>query len=163
LAAVRDRSTLHGTDPPEEKFMRKTSVYALAMLTVLSAVLLLPAAGVAADAKHKVIFQVSDNDPAKWNLALNNVRNIQQDLGRDNVEIEVVAYGPGLNMLKLDSAVSGRVGDALGQGVKILACENTMSNNKVGKADMLPNIGYVKAGVVELMVKQQQGYSYIRP
>ena len=143
--------------------MRKIGIYALAMLTALSAVLLLPAAGVAADAKHKVIFQVSDSDPAKWNLALNNVRNIQQDLGRDNVEIEVVAYGPGLNMLKLDSTVSARVGDALGQGVKIMACENTMTNNKVGKADMLPNIGYVKAGVVELMVKQQQGYSYIRP
>ena len=143
--------------------MRKVSLYALAMLMALSAVLLAPAAGFAADAKHKVIFQVSDNDPAKWNLALNNVRNIQQDLGRDNVEIEVVAYGPGLNMLKLDSTVSARVGDALGQGVKIMACENTMTNNKVGKADMLPNIGYVKAGVVELMVKQQQGYSYIRP
>jgi intracellular sulfur oxidation DsrE/DsrF family protein len=143
--------------------MRKTSIYAVAMLTVLSAVALLPAAGVAADAKQKVIFQVSDNDPAKWNLALNNVKNIQHDVGKDNVEIEVVAYGPGLNMLKLDSVVSARVGDALGQGVKIMACENTMTNTKVGKADMLPDIGYVKAGVVELMVKQQQGWSYIRP
>ena len=66
-------------------------------------------------------------------------------------------------MLKLDSAVSARVGDALGQGVKIMACENTMTNTKVSKADMLPNIGYIKAGVVELMVKQQQGWSYIRP
>ncbi len=143
--------------------MRKTRIYVLAMLALLGSGALLPAAGSAADAKHKVIFQVSDNDPAKWNLALNNVKNIQQDIGRDNVDIEVVAYGPGLNMLKLDSAVSARVGDALGQGVKIMACENTMANTKVGKADMLPNIGYVKAGVVELMVKQQQGYSYIRP
>ena len=91
------------------------------------------------------------------------MRNIQQDLGKDSVEIEVVTYGPGLNMLKLDSAVSARVGDALGQGVKIIACENTMTNTKVSKADMLPNIGYIKAGVVELMVKQQQGWSYIRP
>lgn len=140
---------------------------ALTCVALLSAPGLLPA--LAADTvpgaavKHKVIFQVSDNDPAKWNLALNNVRNIQQDLGKDSVEIEVVTYGPGLNMLKLDSAVSARVGDALGQGVKIMACENTMTNTKVSKADMLPNIGYVKAGVVELMVKQQQGWSYIRP
>ena len=52
--------------------------------------------------------------------------------------------------------------DVLGQGVKILACENTMTNTKVTRADMLPNIGYVKAGVVELMVKQQ-GWAYIRP
>ena len=117
----------------------------------------------AAGVKHKVIFQVSDNDPAKWNLALNNVKNIQQDLGRDNVEVELVAYGPGLPMLKLDSAVSTRVSDALAQGVKILACENTMTNTKTTRADMLPNLGYVKSGVVELMVKQQQGYSYLRP
>jgi intracellular sulfur oxidation DsrE/DsrF family protein len=143
--------------------MRKITIHALTMFTVLSTALLLPASGVAADGKQRVIFQVSDNDPAKWNLALNNVKNIQQDLGKNNVEIEVVAYGPGLNMLKLDSAVSARVGDALGQGVKIMACENTMTNTKVGKADMLPNIGYVKAGVVELMEKQRQGYSYIRP
>ncbi len=48
------------------------------------------------DAKHKVVFQVSDNDPAKWNLALNNAQNVQRDLGKENVEIEIVAYGPGL-------------------------------------------------------------------
>ena len=141
--------------------MRNVIMYAFAALLTWGAASAAPA--VAADARHKVIFQVSDNDPAKWTLALNNVKNIQQDIGKDNVEIEVVAYGPGLNMLKLDSAVSARVGDALGQGVKIMACENTMTNNKITRADMLPNIGYVKAGVVELMVKQQQGYSYIRP
>src|SRR5579872_4886460 len=71
-----------------------------------------------APAKQRVIFQVSDNDPGKWNLALNNISNIQQDLGRENVDIELVAYGPGLPMLKLDSAVASRVADALMQGVK---------------------------------------------
>jgi intracellular sulfur oxidation DsrE/DsrF family protein len=113
--------------------------------------------------RYKVLFQVSDADPRKWNLALNNARNVQQDLGAANVDIELVAYGPGIGMLALDSEVSQRVGDALKQGVKVIACENTMTNQKLNKADMLPNIGYVKAGVVELMVKQQQGWSYIRP
>lgn len=144
--------------------MRKIGRYFCVLLAAWGAVCVMCAAGVAAEAaRHKVILQVSDNDPAKWNLALNNARNIQQDLGRENVEIELVAYGPGLGMLKLESPVSVRVGDALGQGVKILACENTMTNTKVTMADMLPNIGYVKAGVVELMVKQQQGWAYIRP
>jgi intracellular sulfur oxidation DsrE/DsrF family protein len=136
------------------------------LMVVVAALGLAPVAGVAADgtvARHKVIFQVSDNDAAKWNLTLNNVKNVQQDLGRDNVDIEVVAYGAGLNMLKLESVVSTRVGDAIGQGVRIMACENTMTNNKITKDDLLPNLGYVKAGVVELMVKQQQGYAYIRP
>ncbi|MFM9967663.1 MAG: DsrE family protein [Burkholderiales bacterium] len=113
--------------------------------------------------KHKVIFQVSDNDPAKWNLALNNARNVQQDLGVGNVEIEIVAYGPGIGMLKMDSTVGNRVGEAMSSGVKVVACENTMTNLKLAREDMLASIGYVKAGVVELMQKQQQGWSYIRP
>jgi hypothetical protein len=57
-------------------------------------------------AQAKVVFQVSDNDAAKWNLTLNNVRNVQTDLGADKVSIEVVAYGPGINMLKMDSPVA---------------------------------------------------------
>jgi uncharacterized protein len=113
--------------------------------------------------KHKVIFQVSDNDPGKWNLALNNARNVQQDLGVANVQIEIVAYGPGLGMLKLESQVANRVADAMATGVEVVACENTMTNQKLVKEDMLPRIGYFKAGVVELMLKQQQGWAYIRP
>jgi uncharacterized protein len=117
-----------------------------------------PAAG-----RYKVVFQISDNDPAKWNLALNNIRNIQQDLGRANVDIELVTYGPGLNMLKLDSPAAGRIAEALASGAGIVACENTMTNTKVTKSDLLPNIGFVKAGVVELVEKQRQGWAYIRP
>ncbi len=115
------------------------------------------------EAKQKVIFQVSDADPKKWNLALNNVKNVQTDLGKENVEIEIVAYGPGIGMLKLESEVGNRVTEAAGSGVKVVACENTMKGQKLTKDDMLANIGYVQAGVVELMQKQQQGYAYIRP
>ena len=107
--------------------------------------------------------QVSDNDPAKWNLALNNAKNIQADLGASNVDIEIVAYGPGINMLKADSVVGNRVGEAIGAGVKVVACENTMRNQKLAKDDMLPEGRLRQAGVVELMQKQQQGWAYIRP
>ena len=113
--------------------------------------------------RHKVVFQVSDNDAAKWNLALNNIRNIQQDLGRENVDIELIAYGPGLNMLKLDSAVAGRVAETLGNGAGIFACENTMRSQKLGKDELLPKIGFVKAGVTALMMRQHEGWAYIRP
>ena len=112
---------------------------------------------------NKVVLQVSDNDPAKWNLALNNAKNLQADLGAANVSIEIVAYGPGINMLKMDSAVGGRVDEALSEGVRVVACENTMHNAKLTKTDMLNKIGYVPAGVVELMQKQQQGWAYVRP
>lgn len=113
--------------------------------------------------KYKVVIQVSDADPKKWNLALNNAKNVQTDLGKEKVEIEIVAYGPGISMLKLESEVGNRVAEAAASGVKVVACENTMKSQKISKDDMLTEISYVKAGVVELMLKQQEGYSYIRP
>ena len=116
-----------------------------------------------AAARAKVVLQMSDGDAAKWNLALNNAKNLQTDLGAANVDIEVVAYGPGIGMLKADSVVGNRVDEALSAGVKVLACENTMRGQKLGKPDMLKGIDYVPAGVVEIMQRQQQGWAYIRP
>jgi intracellular sulfur oxidation DsrE/DsrF family protein len=113
--------------------------------------------------KNRVVIQVSDGEPAKWNLALNNARNLQADLGAANVEIEIVAYGPGLGMLKRESTVASRIDEALTSGVKIFACENTMRGQKLTQPDMLPSIGYVGAGVVQIMQRQQQGWAYIRP
>ena len=113
--------------------------------------------------RNKVVIQVSDADPGKWNLALNNARNLQTDLGAANVDIEIVAYGPGIGMLKIDSTVGGRVDEATAAGVKVIACEITMKGQKLVRADMLNGIGYVSAGVVELMSRQQQGWAYIRP
>ena len=138
-----------------------TWLTALTALTLLAA---LPAYGeTPATTTNRVVMQVSDNDPGKWNLALNNARNLQADLGASNVEIEIVAYGPGIGMLKADSVVGNRIGEALGSGVKVAACENTMRGQKLQKADMLGGISYVGAGVVEIMQKQQQGWAYLRP
>ena len=136
--------------------------FAAALLVATSA-LVLPAYAQQASTRGRVVMQVSDNDPAKWNLALNNAKNIQTDLGAANVDIEIVAYGPGINMLKADSVVGNRVDEALAAGVKVVACENTMRNQKLAKDDMLGKVGYVSSGVVEIMQKQQQGWAYIRP
>lgn len=116
-----------------------------------------------APTKQRVIFQVSDADPAKWNLALNNARNVQADLGKNNVEIEIVAYGPGLSMLKAESPVANRLAAALDDGVTLLACENTMKNTKTSRDDMYGGVGFVQAGVTHLMKRQREGWAYIRP
>ncbi len=111
----------------------------------------------------KVVIQVSDAEPAKWNLALNNARNVQEELGAKNVEIEIVAYGPGLGMLKKDAVTSGRVDEASLAGIKVVACENTMRNQKLTRADIHAAASYAPSGVVQLMQRQSQGWSYIRP
>jgi uncharacterized protein len=138
---------------------------ALALAAVVALAMFVPVTTQAQSgaAKQKAVLQVSDGDAQKWNLALNNARNVQDDLGKDAVDLEIVVYGPGIGMLKGDSAVGKRVADALRSGVKVVACENTMKSQHLARADMLPDIGYVPAGVVELMQKQRDGYAYIRP
>lgn len=111
----------------------------------------------------KVVIQVSDNNPKKWNLALNNAENVQHDLGKSNVDIAIVAYGPGLPMLELQSITANRISNAIARGVKVIACENTMRKDKLTKDDMLPNLSYTKSGVVYLVSKEAEGYSYIKP
>jgi len=144
--------------------MNARNIVAAATLATLFVIGAVPAqAQQPAAARSKVVMQVSDGDAAKWNLALNNAKNLQTDLGAANVEIEIVAYGPGIGMLKSDSVVGSRVDEALSSGVKVVACENTMRGQKLTKPDMLGGIGYVAAGVVEIMQRQQQGWAYIRP
>jgi len=121
------------------------------------------AAQAPANQRHKLVVQVTDDDQVKWNLALNNVKNIQSELGAANVEIEIVAYGPGISMIRLESPVSERVREAIKSGVKVIACKTTMAGQKITENDMLPALGYVPAGAVEIMMRQLQGYAYIRP
>ena len=113
--------------------------------------------------RHKIVIQVSDNDPAKWNLALNNAKNLQDDVGAANVDIEIVAYGPGIGMLKLESSTGSRVADAMKANIKVLACENTMRGQKLTRDDMLPALSYVPAGVTQIMSRQNEGWAYLRP
>jgi hypothetical protein len=146
-----------------KSLMQILSTFAAAALFATGAIGADDTAAKAQAPKHKLVMQVSDPDPMRWNLALNNAENVQEMLGRANVAIEIVAYGPGIGMLKLDSQASLRIDDALKRGVKLVACEVTMTKQRLTKADMLPNIGYAASGVVEMMEKQEQGYSYVRP
>ncbi len=113
--------------------------------------------------RDRLVMQVSDADSSRWLLALSNARNVQSDLGRDNVHIEIVVYGPGIDMLRMESVVGPNVAEALAAGVRVTACENTMLGQHISRDDMLPAIDYVKAGVVRLMRRQQEGYAYVRP
>lgn len=143
-----------------------TSAFVAAMLCLAPAAASAQSAAHAAapsSARHHVVIQVSDNDLAKWNLALNNARNVQVDLGMDNVDVEVVAYGPGLAMLKKESAVAQRIASANAQGVGVIACENTMKNTKVGRDQILDGVKFVDAGVVHIMKRQREGWGYVRP
>jgi hypothetical protein len=111
---------------------------------------------------NQVVLQVSDADPAIWNQALNVARNIQNAYGKDNVKVEIVAFGNGIDMVKFDAAVANRVAEASGAGVAVVACENTMKARKLNNEDINASVGRVPAGVVEIMTRQREGWSYIK-
>ena len=130
--------------------------------------------GLAADGKpHHIAIQVDQNDPQVMNLALNNATNIIEYYRGKNedVDIDVVTYGPGLHMLRADtSPVQDRIKrlkDMVFPGkIQFSACSNTkqgMEKTEGHAISVLPDATIVPSGVVRLMELQEQGWSYVRP
>jgi intracellular sulfur oxidation DsrE/DsrF family protein len=107
------------------------------------------------------VFQVNDEDSRKWHTVLANINNVQEELGK--VEVAVVVIGPALGMLKADALTANKVQDAMSAGVRFVACGNSMQAQKLEKDDMIDKIDYARAGYVEIMRLQQQGWTYLRP
>ncbi len=115
---------------------------------------------------HKIVIQVSTDDPRTQKIALNNAVNLQKALGQDNVMIEIVAYGPGLGMLTSTSDQGARITSLAMQDIKFSACGNTMKGveKKSGKMPaLLDGVTVTQAGVLRIMELQEQGYAYVRP
>ncbi|HWK86272.1 MAG TPA: DsrE family protein [Xanthobacteraceae bacterium] len=122
---------------------------------------------------HHVSIQVDQNDPAVMNLALNNASNIISEYRdrREEVEVEIVAYGPGLHMLREDtSPVKDRIKHikdaSFPAKIQFSACNNTKQGmeKKEGHAiSVVPEATVVSSGAVRLIELQEKGWSYLRP
>jgi intracellular sulfur oxidation DsrE/DsrF family protein len=132
------------------------------------------ASGAFAEGKpHRIAIQVDQNDPQVMNLALNNATNvIEYYRGRnEEVDVDIVAYGPGLHMLRADtSPVQDRVKRlkdmAFPGKIQFSACNNTKQGMEKAEGHaiaILPDASIVPSGVVRLMELQEQGWSYVRP
>jgi intracellular sulfur oxidation DsrE/DsrF family protein len=112
---------------------------------------------------EKVVVQVSDGNAATWNQALNVVGNLREAYG-PGTDIELVAFGQVINMLKFDAPVASRLLDVQSKlGAKVYACENSMARNKLTHEDMAPDVVFVKAGVEHIIKRQREGWVNIRP
>lgn len=119
-------------------------------------------------ATHKVVIQVSSASAKIQAIALNNAVNVQKHYGPGEVDIEIVAYGPGLKILTQGkkNKQAKRVASLAKSDITFSACGNTMKKiaKKKGKEPkLIDGVKVVTAGVVRLMELQEQGYSYIRP
>ena len=126
-----------------------------------------------AEKPHRVAIQVDQNDPEVMNLALNNANNVLEYFRskHEDVEIEVVAYGPGLHMFRADtSPVKDRIKQmsnvSFPSKIVFAACNNTkqgMEKREGHAIEIIPQATIVPSGVVRLMELQEQGWSYVRP
>ena len=139
--------------------------------TLLGAIALLMTAGQSMAEKIHIAFHVDENDPAVMNMALNNAQNVQNYYAAqgDEAVIEIVAYGPGLNMFVAGkSPVADRISTMSMEidDITFSACGNThrkMSQKAGTDVALLPEAQIVPSGVVQLVTLQQKGYAYIRP
>ncbi len=118
-------------------------------------------------AEKRVVLQISDSDPFKQTLVLNVASNLIKHYGRDKVDIEIVAFGPGLRLLFKDNANKGRIkGLAENSGVRFSACKNTIRNmsKKLGEPVQLNGHAVpVSAGVVRILDLVAEGYTLVKP
>jgi intracellular sulfur oxidation DsrE/DsrF family protein len=144
------------------------------LVTVALMSMALISASPAADGKpHRIAIQIDQNDPQLMNMVLGNAINViefYRDKNED-VEIDIVAFGPGLHMLRADtSPVQDRVRRlkdmAFPGRIQFSACNNTrqaMEKAEGHAIPIVPDATIVPSGIVHLMELQEQGWSYVRP
>jgi intracellular sulfur oxidation DsrE/DsrF family protein len=118
-------------------------------------------------AEHKVVLQISDADPTKQTLVLNVASNLVKAYGGpDKIDVEIVAFGPGLRLMFDDNGNKGRINGLTDSGVRFAACANTMKK-------MTSQLGYepklngqatvVPAGAARIIELVEQDYILIKP
>ena len=112
---------------------------------------------------HRGVFELTSDNTDQWEATLNNVDDMRTAFGKDHTELEVVAHGKGLGILRnTNQALKERITSISASGVRFAACENTMRKQHVTKQDLLPAASTVDSGVAEVVRKQEAGWAYLK-
>ena len=117
-------------------------------------------------AEHKVVLQLSDNDVRKQNLVISVANNLLKFYDPDKVAIEVVAFGPGIEVLRSDSPARKQVESLISQGVRFDVCLNTVDTieRETGRRpEIIPAATPVQVGVGQILFLTENGYTLVRP
>ena len=142
----------------------------LAQVAALTAVLLSPAAAQSPlpdkpFADQHLVLQLSDRAPDKQALVISVAYNLLKAFGPDKIAIEVVAFGPGIDLLRAESRNRARVDSLIAQGVRFDICMNTVDTlEREGKhVDINPKAVKVQVGVEQILQLTEKGYTLVRP
>lgn len=117
-------------------------------------------------AEHKVVLQLSDSDAKKQALVLSVANNLLKAYDPDKVAIEVVAFGPGIDLLASGSERRKQVESLIAQGVRFDICLNTVDTieRETGKRpEFIPAATPVQVGVGQILFLAENGYTVVRP
>jgi uncharacterized protein len=117
-------------------------------------------------AEHKIVLQLSDNDPRKQALVISVANNLLKFYDPDKVAVEVVAFGPGIDLLRSESPGRKQVESLIAQGVRFDVCLNTVDTveRETGRRpDIMPGATPVQVGVGQILFLTENGYTLVRP
>jgi intracellular sulfur oxidation DsrE/DsrF family protein len=117
-------------------------------------------------AEHRIVLQLSDNDPRKQGLVISVANNLLKFYDPDKVAIEVVTFGPGIDLLRPDNSNRKLVESLVAQGVRFDVCLNTVDTieRETGKRpDFIPVATPVQVGVGQILSLTENGYTLVRP
>jgi uncharacterized protein len=117
-------------------------------------------------AEHKIVLQLSDNDVRKQNLVISVANNLLKFYDPDKVAIEVVAFGPGIEVLRSESPARKQVESLISQGVRFDICLNTVDTieRETGRRpEIIPAATPVQVGVGQILFLTENGYTLVRP
>jgi uncharacterized protein len=111
---------------------------------------------------HKIVFQFTNGkDTLQQKAFLNQLSNLKEHW--PEAEYYVVVYNMGLELVMPETSINiSAVQKLHDKGVQFVVCENTMKTRKITKEQFIPQVSYVKAGIAEIVLKQEAGYTYIK-
>ena len=121
---------------------------------------------IASATDHKMVIQINSKDKLTHKMGLINAGNLKSQLGNNNIDVEVVIYGPGLSLVKKGSVFTKRIEKLQSRGVQFSVCEGTLKAiaKKTGKEpELIDGMKRVRTGALRILELQEQGYAYIRP
>ncbi len=111
---------------------------------------------------HNIVIQLNTADTASWSSVIGNIKNIQKAL-TSNLNVEVVVHGKAIDFLvKNKTFFAEDIQLLASQGVQFNACQNTMRKHNITQDMLLKVAGTVPSGVVEIVLKQEEGWSYLK-
>ena len=117
-------------------------------------------------AEHRIVLQLSDNDPKKQSLVISVAYNLLKFYDPDKVAIEVVAFGPGIDLLRPENTNRKLVESLVAQGVRFDVCLNTVDTieRETGKRPEFISVATpVQVGVGQILALTENGYTLVRP